>query len=513
MIRTINRAFPGVNASEIRKLWPIVTILALVAFNYSILRCMKDSMIVTAAGAEVLPFIKVWAVLPSAVVCTVIFTKLSGRFSQEKVFYVIIGSFLAYFMLFAFVLYPNREYLHPIEQADIIATYLPAGAKGFVAMFKYWTLTIFYVAAEMWSSICLTVLCWGFINSVMSVNEAGRFYGFLNIGSNIAAIAAGQVANFFSQPEYNPSLPFGTDAWEQTLVILVITVTVSGILAMAIFRYFQTSNLAPNASIEEARFLKEARSHKERYSLKQSIATLMKSRYLLYIAAMVVCYSLVINLVEVVWKDQVQSLYPSPVDFNRYMNNVTSLIGIISTAAALLVAKLIRKNGFTKIALITPLILMVTSSGFFGFILFEDSLSGIAMFLFGTAPLAIVVSIGAIQNVLSKGAKYSFFDATKEMAFIPLNKENQIKGKAVIDGVSYRLGKSGGSFLHQALLLTFGNMAMSTPYLAVILLLVIAVWVSATKGLGVMFADMTIRQHDEIDSEVHEGHSDSIKTS
>ena len=38
----------------------------------------------------------------------------------------------------------------------------------------------------------------------------------------------------------------------------------------------------------------------------------------------------------------------------------------------------------------------------------------------GTTPLMLAVLIGAAQNILSKGAKYSLFDPCKEMAYIPL---------------------------------------------------------------------------------------------
>ena len=43
----------------------------------------------------------------------------------------------------------------------------------------------------------------------------------------------------------------------------------------------------------------------------------------------------------------------------------------------------------------------------------------------GTTPLMMAVMIGAIQNILSKGAKYSLFDPCKEMAYIPLGKFQQ----------------------------------------------------------------------------------------
>ena len=56
------------------------------------------------------------------------------------------------------------------------------------------------------------------------------------------------------------------------------------------------------------------------------------------------------------------------------------------------------------------------------------------------------------------------------MAFIPLGHECKLKGKAAIDGVGSRFGKSGGSMIHQGLLMIFGTVSMSAPYVAVILM-------------------------------------------
>lgn len=52
------------------------------------------------------------------------------------------------------------------------------------------------------------------------------------------------------------------------------------------------------------------------------------------------------------------------------------------------------------------------------------------------------------------------------MAFVPLTPQDQLKGKPIIDGVCSRLGKSGGSVVHQALLLMFSTITASAPYVA-----------------------------------------------
>ena len=58
-----------------------------------------------------------------------------------------------------------------------------------------------------------------------------------------------------------------------------------------------------------------------------------------------------------------------------------------------------------------------------------------------------------------------------------------------------RLGKSGGSIAHQALLLVFGSVSLSAPYVGILLLFVILGWVTAVKSLGKQFTTMTT--HDE----------------
>jgi len=108
--------------------------------------------------------------------------------------------------------------------------------------------------------------------------------------------------------------------------------------------------------------------------------------------------------------------------------------------------------------------------------------------------LAIAVFFGAAQVCMSKACKYSVFDSTKEMAFIPLGHECKLKGKAAIDGVCSRLGKSGGSVVHQGLLLMFATITTSAPYVAAVLFAVIVLWALAIRVLGKQFSALTEQQ-------------------
>src|SRR5262249_43282653 len=159
----------------------------------------------------------------------------------------------------------------------------------------------------------------------------------------------------------------------------------------------------------------------------ESLSTVANSKYLLCIAAIVVSYNLVIHMVEVIWKDRLRELCPSPNEYNVYMNNLTSTMGIISTTAALVMVGIIRKLGWTKTALITPLVLFLTTVAFFVCLLADNTLSPFASMLLGTTPLALAVFLGSLQNCFTKAAKYSLFDTTKEMSFIPLAPEYKLK--------------------------------------------------------------------------------------
>lgn len=473
--------FWPIHRHECKKLVPMVLMLFLICLNYSILRPIKDAVVVNTSGAKALPIIKVLAILPMAVVITFIFSKLVNKLSQERVFYVMISGFLGYYALYGFVLYPMHEILRPDALVSLMKNWLPANGffKGLISITENWTVTSFYVMAELWSTAILHVLFWGFANEITKVGESRRFYAVLAVVSNFAAIIAGMAGDFLSHEQVF-----------ETQVMLILFVIACGIVTMGIYRWMNV-NILNSSEFDEFHKTKLELHPKKKISVRESLSYLSKSRYLLCIATLVVAYNLTINIVEVVWKDKLSDLYPSTHDYHLCLSRVTFYVGVISTLVSFFLPKMIGRLGWTRASLITPVIMLVTSGCFFTFLFFEDSLSGVAMAFFGTSPLALVAFFGAAQNVLSKASKYSIFDATKEMAFIPLDHESKLKGKAAIDGVGSRFGKSGGSFIHSGLLMLFDGVGQSAPVVATVIGAVIACWITATRSLGKQFAVLT----------------------
>lgn len=455
---------------EVKRVLPLSILMFLVCLDYSMLRCMKDTVVITASTAAVIPFIKVWTLLPMAILFTFIYAKISSKYSRKTTFYVIVSAFLAFFLVFAFILYPNSEAMHLRGVAEILRNTLPQGLSGLIAMIEYWSFTLFYIISELWSNIVLSILTWGFINEITTLKEAPRFYTVLSIASNVAAVAAGLCANLLVSSAFQGN-------WQLSLQAMIVTIVLSAVVAMILYHRIDTD--LKKADPE----LRQGEKEQIRFSLSESFQAVKQSRHLIYLTTIVISYFFVINTVEVIWKEQLRLAYPSPTDFNYYMNTLTAWIGVVSTILGIFVGYLINKYGWTKTALATPMVMLFTSLLFFIFVVFESDLMVLTSIL-GTTPLAIAVFLGAMQNCLSKGAKYSVFDSTKEMAFIPLSREDKTKGKAVIDGIASRLGKSGASFSLQVTILMFGSLVASTPYITALMLMVITGWISATKLLG-----------------------------
>ena len=459
-----------------------------ILFNYTILRDTKDVLMVTAkkSGAEVIPFIKTYVNLPTAIGFTALYSKLCDRMEQKDVFYVCVIPFLLFFLSFAFIIYPNVGILHPHAFVDKIAAVLPEGFGAPLAIVRNWSFAVFYVMAEMWGSVVASLLFWSFANEVTTVDEAKKYYPLFGLGANVALIFSGQYVRFVSTLRAN--LAPGVDPWGMSLKYLMGAVVTSGGCLVALFSYMQRSVMTDPACVDQEKQAARKKKKKIKMTLKESAQFLLSSQYIRDLAMLVISYGMCINLVEVSWKSKLKAAFPDPNAYSSFMGNFSSATGSVTLIMMLIGRKIFQKFGWRNAAMVTPGMIGLTGLAFYALTLFAPFFAPIAASL-GTTPLMLAVIVGAAQNILSKSAKYSLFDPCKEMAYIPLDQDSKTKGKAAVDVIGNPLGKSGGALIQQVLIFGVGSLAAATPYLAGILGVLLFFWYKAVNSLGGQFED------------------------
>ncbi len=482
------KLFWPIHNHELKKFLPMVLMMFGFLYIYTILRDTKDTLIVTAAGAEAIPFLKFWGTLPMSVLFVLVYAKLSNILKTEALFYAVIAPFLIFFSVFGFFIYPNLELVSPTQTADALQIFVEANLPDrmhdtftkLISVFRVWPYALFYILSELWGSMGISLLFWQFANQITRPMEAKRFYaGFGQLG-NLALVASGASIIYFS--DIRSSVPAGVDAWGESLRWLMGAVTVFCVVIMLAYRWMN-QNVLTDPTLYTPINKKNAKE-KLKLSLKESFLFLTRSRYLGCIVLIVLGYGISINLIEIVWKSQLKIQFPNENDYNTFMGYFSLFTGIATLILVTLGGHVIRRLGWFIAAISAPLMILVTGAIFFAFVMYEEGLQGILPY----SPVWIAVIVGATQNILSKATKYSLFDPTKEMAYIPLDQESKVKGKAAIDVVGGRLGKSGGGIVLQVVLM-FGTIANNLPVLLFIVGVIVAAWLYAVVSLNKRYTE------------------------
>lgn len=483
---------------ELKKVLPMAMIFFFILFNYTCLRNIKDSLVVVNAGAPTLSFLKTFCVFPASIVFMLVYTYGSNLLSNEKLFYSTLTPFLVFFGAFAYVIYPNLDYLHPsAEFITSLKTSYP-WAEQFFNIFAYWTFSLFYVLSEIWGSAILSLSFWQFANQTCKTSEAKRFYAFFGFVAQLALVSTGLLGMYFS--DIKDLVPEGVDPWGVSLNWLMGMVVIAGALCMFTYRWIYKNVLTDKRFYDKPHLPgvvagdenKVPGRKKKKPSLGESFKIIFSSPYIGLIAMLVIAYGISINFIEGMWKAQLKLKYPDSNDYNTFMNTFTIYTGLAAMVMLVVGSNLLRLFRWVTVAMVTPLVMLLGGIVFFTFYLFRAQMTEF-LISYGTNAIAMAVLMGAIIVIITKATKYALFDITKEMAYIPLDEDMKVKGKAVVDVVGARFGKSGGAG-YQALLFVLFPLFTGVPgtgyddiapYIVGAFLVICVFWVISVKKLGV----------------------------
>lgn len=508
MSKEMDKEFTGlrkllwpIHSYEVRKFLPMGIMMFCILFIYTVLRDTKDAILVNApgAGAESLAFAKGIGVTISAVIFMLLYTKAANIFNREGLFYVTALPFLVFFGLYPYFIFPYVSSLHMDLAAINSYQELYPVVKWIVPLVGNWTYTLFYILAELWGSAVLSLLFWQFANAITPVREARRFYGMFGFVGNFGLLFSGPIIILVSESIFSLGLS-RNESTGLMLKYLMALVIVAGVILLSTF-YWMNRSVLTDKRFYDPEAMGESKKKKEKLSMVDSFKQILNSPYLGLIAMLVLAYGVSINLFEGVWKGQIKIAYPTEVEYNRVMGGLSTLTGGIAVILMLVGSNLLRAFSWRTCALITPVVLITGILTFFGVIYYNNTLlpegvnilQGISQGIINKELIVFVVVLGLFVNAFGKAVKYSLFDPTKEMAYIPLDPELKVKGKAAVDVIGGRGGKSLGSYIQMGLLTAFSGSALYqlVPVIAPIAVGIVFLWILSVFGLSTKFKAMT----------------------
>jgi len=449
------------------------SILTLTVGITKILKVLKDTLVVTnpEIGAQLIPFLKTWALIPLSLLCIKFLMQIRHRFSYRQTYCIIGLFFLSFLSFYIFLLRDLEAWICPnafFNKLDI-----PNAFKGLLLMVEYWPLSLFYVTCDLWSIVMLSMLFWVYIGELVSMEQGKRFFPIYSLDPSGILIG----------PLVAASLYIAAGAWERQLQQLMLLVIFLGLLQMGLFlRLCQRTGKEPPLSMN-----KSGMNWRE-------ILNMIRHPFLGFLAIAVFLFEFTDNLFDILWKGTLGLYVPEPEKFSSYLANVASFSGILATLVALACSQaLLKRYSWAHVALVPPLLLGALSLCFFSCTFYPGFASWIGK-PWGMTGLGITVSIGAIQTCMMSTAKQTLFDNTRDLAFQACQPEERGLGRSFSDAFATRLGKSTSSFTHQSFMISGATLGVAAPYIALMIGASIPVWIGAIIIIGRHFTKRSYQE-------------------
>ena len=424
-----------------RKTLAMGALVMLTVIGYNVLRGMKKVIMLTlpTAGAAYIPFVKTMLVMPLSIIIGAFYLFVRHRRGIVTAYYIVTLSFLAYFVLFTFVLLPNLSFFtaDPNWIASTQQNY--PHFKFLVGLLANWPIAIYYVAAELWGTYALVVLFWQIANELYTPQEATTTFPFFIFISSISIIIASFALQLLSLTS-NP---------------LVSCTTTMGLLSVGMVSIVFGLNRTHRFNQTGA---EQALKKKHKISLLDSVRLTFASPHVFYIGVCVFSFGMLVNFFELSLDHKLAEYYVDTKQLLEFQSWFTRTKGLLCILANFANALLMRRLGWFGVAMITPCV-CILSANLFLFSTYHIHFLQHTLQL--TSAEELILLTGCVLLVITYACKYSFFDTTKELAFTPLPNSVKASAKAVADGICGRAGKSGSSFV-QATLITI-SAAQSVP--------------------------------------------------
>ena len=478
-------------SNEKKKFLAFCLLKAVLSFFFTMVKIQKSNNLVTAHGAEKIPATKTLVFVLSLII-VVFYTMMSNKYRQDQLFYGILFTFLGFFIVYGFFILPYVDMLRPHHAAVWMEKY--AGSQFFNRWLKYWVVlylnwekVLFYCMAELWGQFCIIMFFWSLCNELCSKAEAKRFYHFFIAAGCIGSTLGAWFLTFLCRAAESQVAMGGVMSKHLVLHKVSSWLSLIGIgvvcLLVGIYRWINTSLFSSEVALR-------AHKVKTKLSFWEGVKYIFSNRYLLAAATMIIACAVSSNLVEITYQRYVKLTGGTPAEYAYFMQwQMFALNMLCIFAAFFIIPYIMRFMGWKVVAYIAPLLVMIMGGVFFLSSILNKggALEPFFHRFFGMSAVKGICLLGLLQSVLATFGKYAFFDSTKEIIYIGMGPEGRRKGKAAIDVVGSRMGKTLSSIIHMVVMGLFDageDVRKVTPFLLVIFLAVIMSWFKSVNYLS-----------------------------
>ena len=414
----------------------------------------------------------------------------------------------------AFFLYPGRAVVHSHSRMAIRSIEESFDSEGWAprlvpmaGLVLFPVNTVQYIVAELWGTLSVSFLLWGYLNEITPKEAAKRYYGVLGLGAQAGPICSGKVLHVISGV-----CGRGDAAFLKTINYVTIAAEVFIAIFVGGYAFMQMYVMKlPQFRVkkEKEKTVKLSKQNKAKLGIAESVKYCLKSPYVLAMGGLVFAYGFVMVIAELSYKDVMKLAVQNDANAYSGMRGLESNYGALMALFLMLFVShnVIRVFGWTFTASSTPILCTVTVSTFYVWCVCSRTYSvdpnDPKMFQPVDPGADIGMWLGLLFVVVTKAAKYALFDPAKELAFLPLTSEQRFKAKAAVDIVGAKFGKGGAAlfniFVLNWILTKKSTVEEATQMIAFgAVILMVALWVCST-----MYLAKTMRIKNQMDRELH----------
>jgi AAA family ATP:ADP antiporter len=403
----------------------------LLLFSYQVVKALREAFMLVKFSAEV----RAYAVAVIALVLMVlvpVYGRVRRRLDGERLLQAVTAFFAINLLGFA-----------------------AAAAAGVSLAFA------FFVWVSVFGVVVVAQL-WAFAADSFNLKSGQRLFPVIMVGANLGALAGAKSSQLFVEA----LTPIG--------LMLVATVTLLATMALA----FPERRAVPEGSRPSI-----AVAVPRAPSLLGGIGLVLRDRYLLLIALLVVLLNWINTTGEFILADFVQRDAATRVAasggvldkgtlITAFYGNFQFWVTLMGLAIQLLlVARIYRTVGVRGALLIHPAIVAL------GY-----GLIALAPLLGGFVPVFTLIRL---VKIVENSVDYSLMNTTRQALFLPVDRDAKYEGKTAIDSFFWRFGDLIQAGVVFAGLNWFG---WGAPQFALLNLLLAAVWIGLAVAIGRQFA-------------------------